>query len=63
MLARFLGDTAGVRKLDDPVGVTVDGIIPFRRVGRRKTRNQSPPHLYLLYRASKATQREGSGSV
>src|ERR1700722_20183401 len=39
-----------------PIGATADGIIPFSARADATNMDSSPPHLYLLYRASKATQ-------
>jgi hypothetical protein len=45
-----------------PIGARRMTESSLRRVRGRKSRNSSPPHLYLLYRASKATQRQGMNS-
>jgi hypothetical protein len=52
-------DTAGLRKPDDLLERPFTELFPPPRRGR-ETRDSSPPHLYLLYRASKARQREYS---
>jgi hypothetical protein len=43
-----------------PIGATDDGIILFFALAEATNTDSSPPHLYLLYRASKAAQRECS---